>query len=270
MMLSIITPVFNGEAFIESCIMNVVEQNCPDSEHIIIDGGSLDATVDIIRSYCEKYQHIRWISEKDRGQSDAMNKGIALAKGDVIGVLNVDDYYEPDTLMRITDAFRMLPVPSLLVGNCNLRGDDDVLLDVNRPANLKFEDLLIGDEVRNPFPVNPSAYFYHRSLHEHIGLYDVDDQYTMDIDFLLRAIPCAQVKYVDETLGNFRFIRGTKTFDDLRNGNAEPRLYRLLGRHRGELPVKQQLRIKILHALYRGRRKAKDIMRPLVRFRKTR
>ena len=77
-MLSIITPVYNGERFIEGCIENVISQNCMDCEHLIIDGGSIDRTITIIKKYAAKYSHIRWISEQDRGQSDAMNKGIKM------------------------------------------------------------------------------------------------------------------------------------------------------------------------------------------------
>jgi glycosyltransferase involved in cell wall biosynthesis len=95
-MISIITPVYNGEEFIESCIKVVIDQACPEVEHIIVDGGSTDQTVDIIKQYAKQYPHIRWISEKDRGQSDAINKGIAMAKGEILSILNVDDYYEPN------------------------------------------------------------------------------------------------------------------------------------------------------------------------------
>ena len=103
--LSIITPVFNGIRFIESCIINVIEQNCRGLEHIIIDGGSSDGTVDVIRAYAKRYGHIKWISEKDKGQSDAMNKGIRMAQGDILGFLNVDDFYEPNVLCRIIEYF---------------------------------------------------------------------------------------------------------------------------------------------------------------------
>jgi glycosyltransferase involved in cell wall biosynthesis len=96
MMISIITPVFNGEKFIASCIKNVIGQNCPYAEHIIIDGASTDSTASIVKTFADRYPHIRWVSEKDRGQSDAMNKGIALAQGTILGFLNVDDYYEPN------------------------------------------------------------------------------------------------------------------------------------------------------------------------------
>ncbi|ACF14962.1 glycosyltransferase involved in cell wall biogenesis [Chloroherpeton thalassium ATCC 35110] len=91
--LTVITPVFNGEAFIEGCLQNVIEQNCPFAEHLIVDGGSKDKTVKILEDYSKKHSHIRFISENDNGQSDAMNKGIKMAKGDIISFLNVDDIY---------------------------------------------------------------------------------------------------------------------------------------------------------------------------------
>ena len=99
-MLSVITPVFNGIRFIESCILNVIEQGCCEVEHLIIDGGSSDGTVEIVSRYAERYRHIRWVSEQDEGQSHAMNKGIAMARGTIIGFLNVDDYYEPRVAPR--------------------------------------------------------------------------------------------------------------------------------------------------------------------------
>lgn len=124
-MISIVTPVYNGEAFIESCIKVAIAQNCSDIEHIIVDGGSSDRTVEIIKNYARNYPHIRWISEKDKGQSDAMNKGISMAKGDILAILNVDDFYEPNVLNRIVEIFKTLPEPSLLVGNCNILGEGD-------------------------------------------------------------------------------------------------------------------------------------------------
>lgn len=251
-MISIITPVRNGERFVESCLKNVLEQQSPDLEHIVIDGASSDSTPAIIERFADHYQHVRWISEKDRGQSDAMNKGIALAKGDIIGVLNIDDYYEPEALQRVVELFKTLPEPSLLVGNCNMWGNDGELLDVNRPSHLKLTDLLIGDEARHPFPVNPSAYFYHKSLHKKIGLYNVDEQFAMDIDFLLRAIPHAHVVYIDEILGNYRLVKGTKTYDDREAGRMEERLRKLINIHRKGLPLHQRYRVTVFGLLYRS------------------
>jgi len=125
-------------------------------EHIIVDGASTDQTVKIIKHYSGKYPHIRWLSEEDQGQSDAYNKGITIAKGNIIAILNVDDFYEPNVLNRIAQIFKQLPEPSLIVGNCNIWDDGSKLKKVNKLARLELRDLLLGNWV-NPFPVNPSA-----------------------------------------------------------------------------------------------------------------
>lgn len=88
--LTIITPSFNQAPYIEQTIRSVLAQDYPCVEHIVIDGGSTDCTVDVLK----KYPHLQWVSEKDRGQADALNKGLAKASGDIIGWVNSDDYYE--------------------------------------------------------------------------------------------------------------------------------------------------------------------------------
>ena len=230
-MLSIITPVFNGEAHIQTCISNIINQNCPDMEHIIIDGGSTDNTVEIIKLFANRYTHIRWVSEKDNGQSDAMNKGLEIAKGEIIGFLNADDYYEQGTLNRILEIFKVLPEPGLLVGNCNVLDENGKLLYINRPSKLLLKDILSG----NPFPVNPSSYFYHKSLHSIIGKFATLEDYAMDVDFLLRAVQVAHTRYVNEVWGNFLFYAGTKTYDDMQSDLAFKRLKELFRKYRKNL-----------------------------------
>ncbi|MBD2369739.1 glycosyltransferase [Leptolyngbya sp. FACHB-402] len=253
-MISIITPVYNGEKFIESCLQAVIQQNCSDVEHLIMDGGSSDRTLEIVQRYTQQYAHIRWISEKDKGQSDAMNKGITLAKGEIVGFLNVDDYYEPDVLNRVLEVFRSLPQPSLVVGNCNVWNDSGGLKKYNRPIKLKLTDLLLGAEV-NPHPINPSAYFYHRCLHEQIGLYNVEEHYALDVDFIFRAVQVAHVKHIDETWGNYREIEGTKTILDWRSGEGERRVEALLKSYRDRLPLRSQLQVATLYFLLNTPRK---------------
>lgn len=233
-MISIITPVFNGEKFIESCIQTVIDQNCLEVEHIIVDGNSTDNTVNIIQKYAAQYKHIRWISEIDRGQSDAMNKGVAIANGEVISFLNVDDYYEPDVLNRISSQFKTLPEPSFLVGNCNIWNSSGEIIDINQPKKLRLVDLVLGLNV-NPFPCNPCAYFYHRSLHDLVGYYEIEDHHAMDLDFILRCVQVANMQYINETWGNYRRIEGTKTFIDMESGNADQRTLQLLRKYRKQL-----------------------------------
>ncbi len=248
-MISVVTPVYNGERFIESCIKVVIDQNCLDVEHIIIDGCSTDGTVNIIKHYAQMYPHIRWISEKDKGQSDAMNKGIAMAKGEILAILNVDDYYEQNVLNRVSEIFKSLPNPSLIVGNCNLRNDNEEIFHINKPKRMKLNDLLLGWHI-NPLPSNPSAYFYHTLLHHIIGFYDIEDHYSMDLDFILRAVQVATVKYVNEIWGNFRVIKGTKSFNSDLSGQTEPRIKRMLDKHCRQLSLFKKLEIAIKRFFY--------------------
>jgi glycosyltransferase involved in cell wall biosynthesis len=230
--LSIVTPVYNGENFIEFCIKNIISQYCLDVEHIIVDGGSTDQTVEIVQQYAEHYPHIRWVSEPDRGQSDAMNKGVLMARGEILGILNDDDFYESGVLNRICEIFKSLPEPSFVVGNCRVLGEDEKLIKINKPQHLKFIDLVSR---AYPFPMNPSAYFYHRSLHAKIGLYDIENHYTMDLDFILRAVQTAHVKYLNETWGNYRLIQGTKTQTIKGNPKQKENQTHLFKKHRQSL-----------------------------------
>jgi glycosyltransferase involved in cell wall biosynthesis len=241
-MISVITPVFNGERFIESCILNVINQNCQTYEHIIIDGGSTDGTISIIEKYSAEYPNIIWSSQKDRGQSDAMNKGVAMANGEIIGFLNVDDYYEPGVLNRVSEIFPDLPEPSLIVGNCNVWDNDGNLLYVNKPSKLNIRDLLMGNDI-NPHPVNPSAYFYHKSLHNKIGNYDINENFALDVDFLFRAVQVANIEYFNELWGNYRFLEGTKTYCDQASKMNKRRMKKLYNKFLKEQPFKMQLYI---------------------------
>lgn len=267
MSLSVITAVYNGGRFIAQCIENVLQQGYNDVEHVIVDGNSLDDTVEIIKQYAATNCNITWISEKDGGQSHAMNKGIALAKGKIIGFLNVDDFYEEGALKEVCQQFNALPEPSLLVGNCNILGPADTLIDVNKPRKLDLVHLLAGDDELYPFPINPSAYFYHKSLHQRAGLYDVAEHYAMDIDFLLRAIPSSNVHYVDRVFGNYRYVDGTKTFQDMRNGTGGPRFQSLLDRYRQQLPVGQTSYLEVLRAKRRVKVVCQSIRRIASRLR---
>lgn len=243
-MLSIITPVYNSERFIAACFEVVINQGCLDLEHIVIDGGSTDRTVEIIQQYADRYPHIRWRSEPDQGQSDAMNKGIAMANGAVLGILNVDDSYEPNVLKTIADRFKTLPEPTLLVGNCHIWDDAGNLLEVNQPRKLSLFDLVVGVNV-NPYPCNPAAYFYHTSLHQSIGFYDLNDHYSMDLEFLLRAVQVANVVYIDQTWGNYRRLEGTKTVNDMKNGQTNQRVMRLLKHYRQDLTLPQKMQLTL-------------------------
>ena len=237
--ISVITPVFNGENYIEQCILNFLSQDCAYAEQIIIDGGSSDKTVKIIGNYATNHPSIRWISEKDKGQSDAMNKGISLARGRIVSFLNVDDIYEPFTLRKVfslvEEIERRRPMkPYLIVGNCNIYDDNEDIKAVCKPKDMRYESLLMGWDF-HPIPVNPTSYFYCKDIHEEIGFYLTEEHYMLDWDFILKAVKVAKVYYVDEVFGGYRYIKGTKTFEDDASGAAKNRRDKFLKRHRESL-----------------------------------
>ena len=143
-------------------IQTIIAQNCPDAEHIIVDGFSKDGTVGIIKKYANKYPHIKWVSEKDNGQSDAMNKGIKMATGKIISFLNVDDFYQPNVLNKVLEIFNSpageLPEPSFVYGNTIIWNEDDngnyFPHHLWKPKYFTFEDLLLNYK-EDQHPPNP-------------------------------------------------------------------------------------------------------------------
>lgn len=237
--LSIITPVRNAGIYILACLENVTAQGCPDVEHIIVDAVSTDGTMDIVREYAAAHPHVRFISEPDHGQADAMNKGIRMARGRIIGCLNADDWYEPGAVASALSHIAHLPEPAFVAGNCRLWDNAGREMEPNRPRSLGMTDLLLGVE-HCPFPFNPSAYFYHRALHDHVGLYSLSEAEPFDVEFVFRAIGRAHVVYVDETWGNFRYRDGAKTYSDIRLGQDIRKLNALFSRMEAGLSSPQR------------------------------
>lgn len=210
--LTVITPVFNSIQFIELCLLNVIQQKCKSVEHIIMDAGSTDSTLEVIQKYAKEYPHIKWISEKDKGQSDAMNKGIKMASAEVISFLNVDDGYNPFTLNRIVDIFEANPSLEFITGNCKLFDLEGKLIYINRPQRVKHYHLFSYLE---PFPINPAAYFYKKSVHEKTGLYTVENHSTMDYEFILKACTKTNIIYFNEDWGYAIYHENSKTLQDI-------------------------------------------------------
>jgi len=144
----------------------------------------------------------------------------------------------------------------MVVGNCNVWDEEGKLLYINKPSKLKLTDLLMGWSI-NPHPVNPSAYFYHKSLHEIVGPYDENNHFAMDLDFILKAVNVSTVQYFNEIWGNYRFLEGTKTAIDQQSGKAGDRSKKLLADHRKKLPVLLQCRVVAAYAFHQVLKKAK-------------
>jgi len=249
--LSVIIPSYNQGKFIEEAIRSVLAQGVPGIELIVMDGGSKDETTDVLKHYDE---FLIWRSEKDRGQSHAMNKGLHMAKGTYIGFLNSDDFYERGALASIfLEAGKNHSAPSILLGKTRLIKATGEQIRVNTPCTKFYELAQPGH--RKKMPNNPSGYVYHRQMHEQIGDFDEDDHFTMDYDFLLKGYRAAKdIIFKDEIWGNYRYDDHTKTFQQEQSG--DPGMEKL--KNKQALAVKQaayfgEKYLKLIqraHALY--------------------
>lgn len=177
--ISVIMPSFNQVEYIERSILSVLNQGYPNLEFIIIDGGSKDGTLDIIRKYESKLAY--WHSAPDKGQSDALNQGFSKATGDIFGWLNSDDLYLPGAFDEVIREFEHHPMSSVIFGDYWSidRKDNFVCL------NYAF-DFSINHFVYEGFHLNSQAMFWRREAHRRFGQFDIDLQRTMDYDLILR------------------------------------------------------------------------------------
>jgi glycosyltransferase involved in cell wall biosynthesis len=216
--ISIVMPSYNQVHFIERSILSVLNQNYPHLQFIIMDGGSTDGTLDVIRKY-EK--HLCWRSEPDRGQSDALNKALMLADGELVGWLNSDDVYFPGVLYRMHELSHQTPEAVLYTGSVARIDADDRLIRVPRHVPPSVRSLLFG------FPMQSQGVFWRREVQSHAGLYDTGLHYAMDFDFWLKVLTLGRAEYIPELVGGFRTYEGTKTSEAPERGQAEVRAVRM-------------------------------------------
>lgn len=204
-MISVITPSLNSGAYLEHAIRSVREQRYPNFEHIVVDGGSEDRTVDVLK----RYPHLKWVSEADKGQSDAMNKGFELSSGEIIVYLNADDYFKPGAFEAV--ASEMSDASKFVVGQ----------VEVLKPGGQGFLNdpkVELAQMLRwwqpNAYCYNSAGYFYDREIQEQVGGFSVEDHLTMDYEFLIKARQVTAFKKISKVLACFRLFPGTKTHEN--------------------------------------------------------
>lgn len=193
---SIITVSYNSEKTIERTIKSVLNQSHKNFEYIIIDGGSTDKTNDIINQYKNKFKGgIKHISEPDKGIYDAMNKGIALAKGDIIGLLNSDDYYYDNTLSIVHEASLDTDKKTVITGELIFKSKDgDQLLKTSEERFIK-QIKQYKNGVRHP------ATFVPKVIYDNIGLFNLDYKIASDAEFIFRIYKSKYTfKFVNQPL----------------------------------------------------------------------
>lgn len=213
--ITIITPSLNQGCFLDKCISSIIEQKGDFFiDYLIIDGGSTDNSIDIIKKYdyilkrgdYPKRIEMRWRSEPDSGQSNAINKGLKMAKGDILGWLNSDDYYESGALDKIARVFTDNHDVDLIFGN-------GYIVDEKKQIVKSVESVLTTCEEqlkRGCTVFQPSAFFTRRIINQ-IGLLDENLHYVMDYDLWLRIMRVGKVLHVPSYLSNFREWDNSKT-----------------------------------------------------------
>jgi glycosyltransferase involved in cell wall biosynthesis len=216
MKFSIITITLNSRKYLEETITSVLSQEHQNLEYIFVDGGSTDDTLEIIKKYSEKDQRIRWISEPDRGISDAMNKGVAMATGDVIAHLHSDDSY-PDTgiLSAVAQQFSSHPDALWLTGGEQIIDDTGKILREIPVRSYSYRKL-----IRSNFILHAATFVRRTAFHE-AGGFSVSRKYAMDYDLWLRLGALGAPITVDRTLACFRFHGGSLSTAETENAFAE-------------------------------------------------
>ena len=202
--IAVITPSFRQAGYIAATIESVREQNYPALEHWIIDAPSGDGTAEVVARY-QSLSYLHWLTEPDRGQSDAINKGVRLAGSDIVGWLNADDLYFPGALHAVGAAFRDHPDAAVVYGG-------GVKMDA---AGAVIKDLPAAPydrrKLRHLFYILQPSLFFRRSLFQQVGGLSESSHYAMDWELMLKFPPETRVVVIPDRLSKLRCYPETKT-----------------------------------------------------------
>lgn len=220
---SIVTPTFNQARFIEATIRSVLAQDYPHIEYLIVDGGSTDGTVEMIKKYAmesgswlpksqqqavgvQRHHIDWWVSEPDKGQTDAINKGFARAQGQILAWLNSDDTYEPGAVSAAVKYLMDHPNVGMVYGDCNFINEDGKVIGKFGSAQTDYQ-LLRQGYVHIP----QQTMFFRANLWKQVGPLDPSFYFAMDYDLWTRLATRTELKYVPQTWANFRLHTTGKT-----------------------------------------------------------
>jgi glycosyltransferase involved in cell wall biosynthesis len=210
-LISIVTPSFNQVSFIGEALASVQLQNADNYEHLVIDGMSTDGTIDLLRKQQaanRKQQNVRWISERDGGQSEALNKGFRQARGEIIGWLNSDDRYRPGCFEHIAQAFEENPEVDIFYGDYLIVNAVGSVLKIRREIEFNAFVLLYHRILYIP----TTTTFFRRRVFEEDNWLDETLQYAMDLEFFIRLSKRGyRFKHIPQLLADFRMQPNSKT-----------------------------------------------------------
>jgi glycosyltransferase involved in cell wall biosynthesis len=224
-LVSIVTPCLNAERFIEEAIQSVLAQDYPHIEYIVMDGGSTDGTLDILKRHENR---LRWVSERDRGTPDAINRGFKLTRGSIFAYLNADDAYLPGAVSTAVNALRENPGAAVVYGDAWWVDDSGQRI---RPYPVQdFDRALLAREC---FICQPAA-FLRREAFENVGGMDPDLNLTFDYELWMRLAAIYEFRRIEGTLAVSRMHRSNKSLGQ--RGPVFRETFRIMRRHYGYVP----------------------------------
>lgn len=202
-LVSIVTPTLNQAAFIEATLVSVMNQDYRPVQHIVVDGGSTDGTLEILERYRDRYD-LSWTSGADDGMYEAVNRGMSRATGAILAYLNSDDLYLPWTVETVVRRLQQSPAVDVVYG-------DALLLDeASRRARLAFFPPIATEFLQTAFLVQPTV-FWRRSAYEAVAGFDVQLRFVGDLDFFIRLGQRCRFSKIDEVLAVERHHAAAKT-----------------------------------------------------------
>jgi glycosyltransferase involved in cell wall biosynthesis len=196
-LVSIITPSFNQARYLEATIQSVLSQDYAPIEYLLIDGGSTDDSVEIIKKYEDRFAY--WVSEKDNGQAEAINKGLIRAKGEIVAWLNSDDYYLTHTISAVVKIFEENPGVVMVYGDMLAVDEQGQTINVLKYKQLSLEDLLCFQIIGQP------SVFFRRAVLEKTGLLDTSFHFLLDHHLWLRIAQQGKILYIPEIWSAARY-----------------------------------------------------------------
>jgi GT2 family glycosyltransferase len=196
-LVSIITPSYNQASYLEQTIQSVLGQDYPRIEYIVVDGASTDDSFEIIKKYNDRLAY--WISEKDSGQAEAINKGFARAKGEILAWLNSDDYYLPNTISAVVKCFEENPDVVMVYGDMLAVDGDGQTINILKYKQLSLEDLLCFQIIGQP------SVFFRRSALEKTGLLDTSFHFMLDHHLWIRLTQQGRIQHVPQVWSAARY-----------------------------------------------------------------
>jgi glycosyltransferase involved in cell wall biosynthesis len=254
-LITIVTPSFNQGHFIKETIQSILAQNYPHLEHLVMDGGSTDSTVEVLKAYPD----ITWVSEKDRGQTHAVNKGVVRARGEIIGWINSDDTFLPGAFEAVRQTFQSDPQCFVVYGDYHAIDENGVILYSTESFCGTYEEMVRWWDYT--YAIHQPTVFVRKKVFEVAGLLDESFHYAMDYEWWLRVSKHFRFHHIPGYIATYRMHPDAKTFAPLEH-YVYPEQLRASKKHWGHFWEMKYWRYRKSYQMYLMKKPSETLHNP--------